>query len=51
MKACQIFKTKNNIKIVTLYSTDTGIYKLNKLVFFLSVDEDREMIKKQFFSL
>ena len=49
MKACQIFKTKHSIKIVTLYSTDTGAYKLNKPVFILSVNENRDMIKKTIF--
>jgi len=49
MKACQIFKTKHSIKIVTLYSTDTGAYKLNKPVFVLSVNENRDMIKKAIF--
>ena len=49
MKACQIFKTKHSIKIVTLYSTDTGAYRLNKPVFILSVNENRDMIKKTIF--
>lgn len=49
MKACQIFKTKHSIKIVTLYSTDTGTYKLNRPVFILSVNENRDMIKKTIF--
>ena len=49
MKACQIFKTKHSIKIITLYSTDTGAYKLNEPVFILSVNENRDMIKKAIF--
>ena len=49
MKACQIFKTKHSIKVVTLYSTETGVYKLNKPVFVLPINESREMIKKAIF--
>ncbi|WP_025798913.1 hypothetical protein [Hoylesella saccharolytica] len=45
MKACQIFKMKQKIKIVTMYNTDTGSYKLDKPIFTLSIDEDREVLK------
>ena len=45
MKACQIFKIKQKIKIVTMYNTDTGSYKLDKPIFTLSIDEDREVLK------
>ena len=45
MKACQIFKIKQKIKIVTMYNTDTGSYKLGKPTFSLSIDEDREVLK------
>ncbi len=45
MKACQIFKIKQKIKIVTMYNTDTGTYKLDKPIFILSIDEDREVLK------
>ena len=45
MKACQIFKIKQKIKIVTMYNTDTGSYKLGKPTFTLSIDEEREVLK------
>ena len=45
MKACQIFKIKQKIKIVTMYNTDTGSYKLDKPIFTISIDEDREVLK------
>ena len=45
MNACQIFKIKQKIKIVTMYNTDTGSYKLDKPIFTLSIDEDREVLK------
>lgn len=45
MNACQIFKIKQKIKIVTMYNTDTGSYKLGKPTFSLSIDEDREVLK------
>lgn len=45
MKACQIFKIKQKIKIVTIYNTGIGTYKLDKPIFILSIDEDREVLK------
>lgn len=35
MKACQIFKTQKEYKIITMYKTDTGSYKLMEPIFIL----------------
>lgn len=50
MKACQIFKTKSNYKIVTMYHTDTGSYKLADPISILPSDSDVETIAKSLFS-
>ena len=46
MKACKIFKTKKNYKIVTLYKADTGTYISNSPVYILPISCNIEEVGK-----
>jgi len=40
MKACKIYKTKNNYIVITLYKTDTGMYISGVPIFIMSISDD-----------
>ena len=42
MKACQIYKTDNKLKIVTMYKTDAGLYLSDEPIFILPVNSSKE---------
>ena len=46
MKACKIYKTKKNYKIITLYKTDTGTYISNSPVYILPISSNIEEFGK-----
>lgn len=43
---CSIYKTKTQYKIITIYSTDVGIYVANTPVFILEITTDMEKINE-----
>ncbi|ASW73967.1 hypothetical protein IQ37_18430 [Chryseobacterium piperi] len=47
MKACKIYKTKENYKIITLYKTDTGTYVSDTPIFIISISDDTEELGKR----
>lgn len=50
MKYCKIFKTKTKYKIVTMYKTDTGSYKLLDPIFLLSSEISKEELMNNIFN-
>lgn len=44
MKACQIFKTQKEYKVITMYKTDSGSYKLMDPIYILPHDIEKEKL-------
>ncbi len=42
MKACEIYKKDKELKIVTMYETDTGLFLSNEPIFILPVNSSKE---------
>lgn len=42
VKACDIYKTNKEYKIITMYKTDIGVYHLDEPVFILPISSSKE---------